>query len=112
MVLSEDRALIATIAAMPPEQLLASNAAPLLRLIAHKPVRQLDLVGEDGDLVAALRELSVVSHERRAVFFLVCDGMAQDFPMCQTRQGPPEAHCQSMRLDAPFVARCDALSGP
>jgi len=112
MVLSEDRALIATIAAMPPEQLLASNAAPLLRLIAHKPVRQLDLVGEDGDLVAALRELSVVSHERRAVFFLVCDGMAQDFPMCQTQQGPPEAHCQSVRLDAPFVARCDALSGP
>ena len=112
LVLSEDHALIATVGAMAPEQLLASNAAPLLRLIAHKPVRQLDLVGENGDLAAALRELSVVGHARRPVFFLVCDGMAQDFPMCQTQQAPKGAHCQSVRLDAPFVARCDGFGGP
>jgi hypothetical protein len=111
LALSQDPAVMNAARALPADALIASNAAVLFRLGAPRPVRELEVGGDDRDFAAELRLLTRAAAGRRpTAFLLVCDEWTVRFSAC----GAPPAdgalgpHCTAVRTVPPLVLRCEA----
>jgi hypothetical protein len=111
LALSQDRAVMSAARALPADALIASNAAVLFRLGVPRPVRELEVGGDDRDFVAELGQLTRAAAGRRpTAFLLVCDEWTVGFSACGAR--PPEAAtgpaCTPVRVVPPLVLLCEA----
>jgi hypothetical protein len=112
LVLSQDRVVMSAARALPPNALIASNAALLFRLGVPRPVRELEVGGDDDrDFAAELGQLTRAAAGRRpTAFLLVCDEWTVRFSACgarrlDSRSGPA---CTRIRGVPPLVLLCEA----
>jgi hypothetical protein len=113
LVLSQDRAVMGAARGLPPDALIASNAAVLFRLGVPRPVRELEVGGDDAYFVAELGQLTRAAAGRRpTAFLLVCDEWTTRFSACGARRTAAEAgpSCTSVRGVPPLVLLCAAPS--
>jgi len=90
-----------------PGTLIGSNAAVLFRISAPRPVRQLEIGGEDADFAGSLQLLAKAAGTRPAGFLLVCDEWTGRFSACTGRPPPAEApDCSVLRAAPPRVLQC------
>ncbi len=114
LVLSKDPTVRMAVQAMPPGTLMASNAAALLRLEANRPVREIEVGGQDADFANALAQAAVLAGSRPIVFFLVCDEFAGQLSVCGgASQAVAEAPiCRPIRVTQPAVWVCVPVRRP
>jgi hypothetical protein len=115
LALSEDTAVMDAARALPADALIASNAAVLFRLGAPRPVRELEVGGDDRDFATELRQLTRAAAGRRpTAFLLVCDEWTVRFSACSARptDGAIGPRCTIVRATPPLVLRCEAPSLP
>ncbi len=111
LALSRDRELMAAARALPPDALIASNAAVLFRLGVPRPVRELEVGGDDRGFLGSLAQLSRAAAGRRpTAFLLVCDEWTAGFTACgapadSVATGPA---CSPIRRAPPRVLLCAA----
>jgi hypothetical protein len=109
LALSRDHALMAEARALPRDALIASNAAVLFRLGVPRPVRELEVGGDDRGFLGSLGQLSRAAAGRRpAAFLLVCDEWTAGFTACGA---PPDGaatgpDCRLIRSAPPRVLLC------
>ncbi len=111
LALSEDRELMSVARALPAEALIASNAALLFRLGVPRPVRELEVGGDDRDFLGELGQLTRAAAGRRpSAFLLVCDQWTVQFSACAPRRAAVAAGpaCTRVRGVPPFVLLCEA----
>jgi hypothetical protein len=111
LVLSQDRAVMSAARGLPPDALIASNAAVLFRLGVPRPVRELEVGGDDADFVAELGQLTRAAAGRRpTAFLLVCDEWTTRFSACGARRSGSAAgpSCTRVRGVPPLVLLCSA----
>ena len=111
LALSQDSAVMSAARALPADALIASNAAVLFRLGVPRPVRELEVGGDDGDFRAELAQLTRAAAGRRpTAFLLVCDEWTSRFTACGARRGADVAGppCSRLRGLPPLVLLCEA----
>jgi hypothetical protein len=110
LTLSRDRALMAAVRALPPDALVASNTALVFRIGVPRPVRELEVGGDDRDFRGSLGQLARAAAGRRpAAFVLVCDEWTRQFSACGGPSAPPPAlpTCQLLRSEWPRAFLCE-----
>jgi hypothetical protein len=111
LALSQDRAVMSVARELPANALIASNAAVLFRLGVPRPVRELEVGGDDRDFVVELGQLTRAAAGRRpTAFLLVCDEWTTRFSACGERHAGPLAgpECTRVRGVPPLVLLCTA----
>ncbi len=111
LALSQDRAVMSAARGLPADALIASNAAVLFRLGVPRPVRELEVGGDDADFLVELGELSRAAAGRRpTAFLLVCDEWTPRFSACGARRAAASGgpSCTRVRGVPPLVLLCDA----
>ncbi|MBS0376227.1 MAG: hypothetical protein JSR73_16725 [Proteobacteria bacterium] len=114
LTLSRDQALMASVRALPPGTLIASNSALLFRLGVPRPVRELEVGGSAADFEAALAAFDrAVAGRRAAAFVLVCDEWTGRYPGCGVAPGTdiPAPGCQQIRNRPPLAYLCERPAG-
>jgi hypothetical protein len=113
--IANDRATLQRVAALPPDHLLASNNAVLLRLETGRAVRQLDVGGDDQSLAGSLVELAEAAAGRPADFILICSEWTTRLAVCRNEPPEPSApRCGVLRRASPALALCavPTVAGP
>ncbi|HXQ63859.1 MAG TPA: hypothetical protein VN787_03310 [Steroidobacteraceae bacterium] len=106
LALSRDAAVMTAARELPAAALIASNAAPLFRIAAPRPVRQLDLGGDDRDFTDSLARLKAAAGPRPSTFLLVCDEWTEGLSPCRGVAAAAGLACARLRAAVPVVARC------
>ena len=109
LALSRDRELMAVARALPADALIASNAAVLFRLGVPRPVRELEVGGDDRGFVGSLGQLTRAAAGRRpTAFLLVCDEWTAGFTACGAPPGAAATGpaCRLIRGAPPRVLLC------
>ena len=114
LALSQDAAIMAVARALPKDALVASNAALLFRLGVPRPVRELEVGGDDRSFLGSLAQLRRAAGQRRpTAFLLVCDQWTVGFSACGA--GPADVaiapSCTPIRVRAPRVLLCAVPGG-
>jgi len=111
LALSQDRAVMSAARELPANALIASNAAVLFRLGVPRPVRELEVGGDDRDFRVELGQLTRAAAGRRpTAFLLVCDEWTTGFSACGARAARTTAgpDCTRVRGVPPLVLLCAA----
>jgi hypothetical protein len=112
LALSRDAEVMAAARALPAEALIASNTAVLFRIGVPRPVRQLDVGGDDGDFAGSLELLRRAAGPRAAAFLLVCNEYTSEFTACRGQAAVTGAACSRVRSEPPVVAVCRLARPP
>jgi len=115
LALSQDVAVMDAARALPADALIASNAAVLFRLGVPRPVRELEVGGDDRDFIVELGQLTRAAAGRRpTAFLLVCDEWTTGFSACGAHPvaGTTGPACRPLRSVAPLVLLCAAPPAP
>jgi hypothetical protein len=107
-MLHQDPAVLSAPASEPASTLLASNDAVLFRIGSRRPVRQLEISGNDRDFRGSLELLARTAAPRPAVLYLVCDDYTRGYTACGGEPAPGVAPpaCAPVRRVAPRVYAC------
>ncbi len=112
LALSRDAHVMAAARALPADALIASNTAVLFRIGVPRPVRQLDVGGDDGDFAGSLELLRRAAGPRAAAFLLVCNEYTSEFTACRDQAAMTGAECSRIRSEPPVVAVCRLARPP
>ncbi|MBS0396356.1 MAG: glycosyltransferase family 39 protein, partial [Proteobacteria bacterium] len=107
LTLARDEAVMDAARRFPPGTLVASNAAVLFRLGVPRPVRELEVGGDDAEFGAALASLArATAGQRPSAFVLVCDEWTRRFSACGAprRDDVAAPPCRAVRDRPPRVA--------
>jgi hypothetical protein len=84
----------------------------LFRIGVPRPVRQLDVGGDDGDFAGSLALLRRAAGPRMAAFVLVCNEYTSEFTVCRGQAAVTGAECSRIRSEPPVVAVCRLVRPP